>query len=48
MNDFLFFGLSLLAVGVCMIASVILYEIVWKPRQRRRLERAHFRSKRSN
>lgn len=48
MNDFVIFGLSLLAVGVCTIAAVLLYELVWKPRQRRRLERAHFRSKRSN
>jgi hypothetical protein len=46
MDEILVVGLVLLAGGVFAIGGVIAYEFVWKPRRQRRLERAHFRSKR--
>lgn len=48
MNDIVILGLVLLAVGFLAVVSIIAYYIVWKPRQRQRLERAHFRSKRTS
>lgn len=46
MDEILLIGLVLLGGGVFAIGAVISYELVWKPRRQRRLERAHFRSKR--
>ena len=48
MNDIVILGLVLLLVGIGAVAAIIGYYTVWKPRQRQRLERAHFRSKRSS
>lgn len=48
MDDILVLGLVLLGTGIGAVALIIAYHSVWKPRQRQRLERAHFRSKRSS
>jgi hypothetical protein len=44
-EDIVVLGFALLAGGAAAVGGLIAYETVWKPRRRRRIERAHARSK---
>lgn len=45
MEELIVVGLALLGGAVVLVGGLLGYEFVWKPRQRRAIERAHARNK---